>query len=1237
MLALAASALTARAQNQDDWKVVGQIGGPTQGIAVQGNYAYTGVGMRLVVLDVSNPSDLREAGATPPFSNFLEDVAISGTLAYVAAGDAGLRVVDVSNAALPTEIGALDSRGIAQGVAIAGTIAYLANGPYGLRLVDVSNPSHPVELGSAYPMNYAFDVAVQGHYAYIAAAGAGLLVADVTDPRHPVEVGALVTAGYAWGVAVDGATAYVADGWEGIETVNVANPALPVRQGTYKTPGWAVGVTVLGTTAYVADAFHGLRVLDVADPQHPREVASSEAAGGHAGSVAVAGNTAFVADRNWGVRAVNLSAGPDLPQVGSFHSMGYADGVTVSGTLAYIAAANGGLAVIDISDPKRPRQVSSVEVEGNAHDVVVRGSIAYLTTQGPGSAALHVINVSDPTRPVHVGFFLISNGQCQGLDIAGKHAYVPIEAGLEILNIADPAHPDRSAFLRTQEKWSDPEVAVGVTVAGTLAYVALQTGGLAIVDVSDPTKPVRRGTFNPGLSFLAQEVAVSANRAFVADTRFGLRVLDISDPDHPVQVGSLVVHGPESLALAGSLAYLAIGSGMLVVNISNPSQPALVGSFRSEGYSTRKVAVADGRAYLADGTNGLLILEKAAGASTRMVEVDQTGATNRPPSATRPAFLRPSHRNPRQAAAGVKHDAAESSPQAAGTFVVTSLADSGAGTLREALLVAGSGTTITFDPGVFPPSAPASIRLASGLPGIPGGVLIDGSDAGVILDGTGVSISPGHDTDHGLFFPSDGAAIRGLQILGFPGNGVVIFGSRNIIGGDRTSGRGPIGQGNVISGNRDAGIMITADGGGAARENVVVGNFIGTNADGTKAMGNGMDGVWVQRGKNNRIGGPDLLDRNIVSGNAFNGFTVSGQSTENLIVGNYVGTDVTGTFALANGQSGLVIFTGAFGNVVRGNLISGNLNHGVFINDAGSSYNAIVGNRMGTDATGTRVVPNNESGVLLHAAPAGFNRIGGTRPEDRNVISGNLGSGIMITTSNNLVLGNFIGTDISGRNPLGNAHGGVEVASSRNMIGGATPQEANVISGNGSGVSAGASHNTILGDYIGTDPSGQNRLGNVRNGVYITARHTVIQGNVIANTTAGTPDHWDWGSGVSVGAESDCTTIRRNSIHHNAGVGIETAETPAPILTNATATEVTGTACKGCEIEIFSDAEDEGRLFEGSTSADGSGIFTFTKAGGLLTGPNVSATATETGGRTSGFSRPMTLPPKPPKRRAVRH
>ncbi|MEA3377523.1 MAG: hypothetical protein U9R72_15150 [Chloroflexota bacterium] len=276
------------------WQTVGQVGGRTEDVAVQDGYAYVAVGPRLVVLDVSRPITPTEVGSTTPFPQFVEGIAVSGTLAYAADGVAGLRIVDVSDPRNPIEVGAYDTPGYAEGVTVAGQYAYVADGHYGLRIVDVSEPADPAEVAYAYPLNYVFDVAVEGQYAYLAAAGAGLLVTDVSDPVGPVETGTCDTPGYAYGVDV------VADGWEGLRVMKTSDPAHPVEVGSFETPGWAFGVDIVDGRAYVADAFAGLRVLDVSDPTQLAELGGHGAAGGHAGRVAVAGSTAYVADRNWG-------------------------------------------------------------------------------------------------------------------------------------------------------------------------------------------------------------------------------------------------------------------------------------------------------------------------------------------------------------------------------------------------------------------------------------------------------------------------------------------------------------------------------------------------------------------------------------------------------------------------------------------------------------------------------------------------------------------------------------------------------------------------------------------------------------------------------------------------------------------------------------------------------------------------------------------------------------------------
>ena len=191
------------------------------------------------------------------------------------------------------------------------------------------------------------------------------------------------------------------------------------------------------------------------------------------------------------------------------------------------------------------------------------------------------------------------------------------------------------------------------------------------------------------------------------------------------------------------------------------------------------------------------------------------------------------------------------------TIVVTSTADSGTGTLRQALLDAKSGDTITFDATVFPPSNPNTIQVTSELPGITQGHLtIDSSNAGVILDG---SKATGDDINGFQIVSSDSNAIRGLQVSNFSGAGIVINGDAkyNIVGGDRSVGIGPFGQGNMTSLN-GVGIALWSDGTIGASLNTITGNFVGTDAANTEGLGNGT-GFGLTEGANHNVIGPQNI------------------------------------------------------------------------------------------------------------------------------------------------------------------------------------------------------------------------------------------------------------------------------------------------------------------------------------------------------------------------------------------
>ena len=196
---------------------------------------------------------------------------------------------------------------------------------------------------------------------------------------------------------------------------------------------------------------------------------------------------------------------------------------------------------------------------------------------------------------------------------------------------------------------------------------------------------------------------------------------------------------------------------------------------------------------------------------------------------------------------------------------------------------------------------------------------------------------------------------------------------------------------------------------------------LATNAAGTAAFPNGSHGVLITLGVSyNTVGGTTSAARDVISGNTNNGVAFSGSTTEyNVVEGDYIGTNAAGTAALGNSANG-VFFSSAPYNTIggtvagSGDVISGNLSIGVWIT-SGASDELIEGDYIGTDYTGSHSVPN-YNGVQIDAASTA-NTIGGTTSAARDVISGNSMWGLYITdagTSGNVVEGDYIGTNGNG-------------------------------------------------------------------------------------------------------------------------------------------------------------------------------------------------------------------------------
>jgi hypothetical protein len=395
----------------------------------------------------------------------------------------------------------------------------------------------------------------------------------------------------------------------------------------------------------------------------------------------------------------------------------------------------------------------------------------------------------------------------------------------------------------------------------------------------------------------------------------------------------------------------------------------------------------------------------------------------------------------------------DSGPGSLRQAILDSNANAGADTIS--FNIPGTGPH-TISPASALPTITDTVTIdGTTQPGFAGKPIIELSGASAGAGVNGLNVTGSNDVIRGLvinrfggsgisFFESFGGIVEG-NFIGTDAQGALDLGnadagvsmretSNTLIGGTTSQAR------NIISGNRD---------GISARSFVgritVQGNLIGTDITGTVDLGNSGVGVIISSGSLHAVGGASTGARNIISGNDAGGVFIN-DGGQSLIQGNLIGTDVSGTVAIPNNGDG--VFTSFDGFYTIGgtspaarNLISGNTGNGIL-----ARFCIIQGNFIGTDITGSHALGN-----LLH----GISKPGiGNSSVAGNLISGNGGDGIFASGDGVSILGNLIGTDASGTLPIGNGGAGVHILDLGHIVGGLGAGEGNVIAFNaGPGVS----------------------------------------------------------------------------------------------------------------------------------------------------------------------------------------
>lgn len=517
-------------------------------------------------------------------------------IAYLAQGEGGLGIYDLSAPSQPLPIGIYNTDGNAQDVQVRGNYAYIADKFSGLKIIDVSSPAKPVLVGSVDTSGVATKLALTGDYVYLADKGRGLLVIDVSDPANPVVQRTYDTTGRALGVVIsaDGNTAYVADR-SALLVFDISNknvtPVLlhSVDANSIAAKLDAYSVAVYGNVAYLADGESGLLVFDISNPSVAPVLLDTIDTPGVAKEVIIDSEILLLADGKSGLAYYDISTPAKPLFISQINTVGDSADLAVLGDDVLVADGYGGLQVVDISTPASPSLKGYVVTIGAGRGLVIDapGETAYVADYYNG---LVVVDISDPSDPGVKGHFPVDGDGywrgCFDLVVDGQYAYIANGFhGLRIIDISDSNQLRQVSLtpLTKRSSWA----ARGIDKQGRYVYLAADDGGVVVVDVLNPENPsvVGGNRFEMGGAPNAQakDVIVYKDFAILANGFASFAVSDISNPVNPLNTATIlrdefVTKGDgHGIEVWGDYAFLGhFGGGLVVIDISTPSSPVIM-------------------------------------------------------------------------------------------------------------------------------------------------------------------------------------------------------------------------------------------------------------------------------------------------------------------------------------------------------------------------------------------------------------------------------------------------------------------------------------------------------------------------------------------------------------------------------------------------------------------------------------------------------------------------------------
>ncbi len=496
--------------------------------------------------------------------------------------------------------------GESKAVFAAGSLVFYGLGNK-VQIASFSNPASPLKIGSVVVSEIVEDLvrtAINSNQYVVACGGPDMWIINVQSPTNPALTATVQVASGTTceGIATSGTYAYVAAGGAGLRIYNIATPASPVFVASIDSLAYCESVVISGQYAYIAAGSRS-HIVDISNPAVPVYVGQIAGYPGYHQGINVRSGYAYVCNYSVGVSVVNVSNPAAPVNVMEVPAGDRIARIVFDGNYMYVAIGDLGMKIFNVVNPASPVLVSTTPTAGRSRSLYY-GAININNTptghifvsNSTSANGVSAINVSNPASPTTSSFLAAAtspSGIAYTPFYSNGKVYVAYgTGGLRILDVSNPANP---ALLGTAPLGGESR---GVVVSGNYAYVAARDSGVYVVDVTNAGLPVRLSRINTSR---ARGIAINGSNVYVATRDSGLVVLDITNPANPIWLTNVRGIDVENVATTGNVVGTSLFSSIRFYDITNPASPVAKGNTPSFRIGNEGFTIAGNYAYTPDG------------------------------------------------------------------------------------------------------------------------------------------------------------------------------------------------------------------------------------------------------------------------------------------------------------------------------------------------------------------------------------------------------------------------------------------------------------------------------------------------------------------------------------------------------------------------------------------------------------------------------------------------------------